>query len=43
MFNVKMTALLYIEPCNLLELDQRFTGAYCALTHHPDDGDSNHL
>jgi hypothetical protein len=43
MFNVKMTALLYTEPCNLLELDQRFTGAYCALTHHPDDGDSNHL
>jgi hypothetical protein len=37
-----MTVFWDVAPCSLVEIDRRFSGAYCL--HHQDDGiDSKHL
>jgi hypothetical protein len=38
---MKMVVFWDIAPCSLVELSQRFTGAY--YLHLPDDGGSKHL
>jgi hypothetical protein len=39
---LKMTAFWDIAPCNVVEIDRHFRGAYC-LHHHPDHGGSTYL
>jgi hypothetical protein len=42
-FDFKMTVFWDIAPCNLVEVDRRFRGAYWLHHHLPDDGGSTHL
>jgi hypothetical protein len=37
-----MSAFGDIAPCNFVEVDRRFRGAYC-LRYRPDDGGNGHL
>jgi hypothetical protein len=43
--SMKMTALWDISPCSLVEVDQRFRGAYCLRNqgYNPYDGGNTHL
>jgi hypothetical protein len=45
----KLIAFYDIAPCSVVEVDRRFSGAYCHQgddgggTHRPEDGGSKHL
>jgi hypothetical protein len=38
-----MTVFWAVPPCSLIEIDERFRGAYRLHHHHPDYGGSKHL
>jgi hypothetical protein len=40
--SMKITVFWDDAPCSLVEMDQRFRGAYCPY-YHGDDGGSKHL
>jgi hypothetical protein len=40
--NINLTASWAVGPCNIFEVERRFSGAYC-LHHQGNDGGSTHL